>query len=55
MFRVRLDDGREVRASLGSSLRHAIVRLIAGTPVLVALTPHDPHRARIVQLASKKS
>lgn len=54
MFRVRLEGGQRVRASLAPSLRHVIVRLIAGSEVLVTRTQQDPNRARIVQLASRK-
>jgi translation initiation factor IF-1 len=49
MYRVRLDDGRTIRAGLGSSLRHSIVRLIAGNTVMVRLSPHDPSRGQITK------
>lgn len=47
MFGVRLDDGTTIRASLGSSARHSIVRLIVGDRVTVTLSTHDPTRGRI--------
>ncbi len=54
MFRVRLDEGALVTASISPSLRRVIVRLIAGSEVLVTRTHRDPHRASIVQLAASK-
>jgi translation initiation factor IF-1 len=49
MFRVRLDDGRAIRASVAPALRHGIVRLIGGARVEVELSHHDPHRGRITK------
>lgn len=49
MFRVRLDDGKTVRASSAPSARHSTVRLIAGCRVKVKLTSHDPGRAQITK------
>jgi translation initiation factor IF-1 len=49
MFRVRLDDGRAVRASLAPGLRHGIVRLINGCQVIVELSAHDPGRGQITE------
>ncbi len=49
MYRVRLDDGRTVRASIAPALRHAIVRLISGCEVEVRLSPHDPNRGQITK------
>lgn len=51
MYRVRLDDGRTVLAGVDAASRHGIVRLIQGEKVLVKLTQHDPHRARITKKA----
>ena len=48
MYRVRLEDGRTVRAGLSSASRHAIVRLIVGCRVAVRLSPHDPSRGQII-------
>jgi translation initiation factor IF-1 len=48
MFRVRLEDKRELRAGLAPQARHAIVRLIVGNQVLVQIAQHDPGRAQIV-------
>lgn len=49
MFRVRLEDGRMVRAGVDAKSRHGIVRLVAGDSVLVTLFPKDPTRARITK------
>lgn len=49
MYRVRLNDGRTVRVSLGAPARHAIVRLIAGDRVEVKLSDHDPSRGQVVK------
>ncbi|MEB2321719.1 MAG: translation initiation factor IF-1 [Sorangiineae bacterium] len=49
MFRVRLADGRSIRAGIASPLRHVVVRLIAGSKVTVKLSPHDPNRGQIVK------
>jgi translation initiation factor IF-1 len=49
MFRVRLDDGKTVRASIGSSARHSTVRLIAGSRVAVKVSSHDPGRGQVVR------
>ena len=49
MFRVRLDDGRSVRAGAASELRHAVVRLIAGDRVGVRLSSYDPSRGQITK------
>jgi translation initiation factor IF-1 len=49
MFRVRLDDGRKVRAGVAPALRHAVVRLISGTRVSVKLSELDPNRGQITE------
>jgi translation initiation factor IF-1 len=49
MYRVRLEDGRHVRAGVDSASRHGIVRLLQGDPVLVRLFQNDPTRARITK------
>lgn len=48
LFRVRLDDGREVVAHIGGRLRLNVVRLLPGDRVRVELTPYDDGRGRIV-------
>ncbi|MDP9370986.1 MAG: translation initiation factor IF-1 [Chloroflexota bacterium] len=48
IFRVALDDGREVLAHVGGRLRLHVVRLLPGDRVRVELTPYDVGRGRIV-------
>ena len=49
MYRVRLNDGRTVRAGIDTKSRHGIVRLLEGDPVLVTVFENDPTRARITK------
>jgi len=49
LFRVRLDDGREVIAAMAPRLRHAVVRLIGGSRVRVEVASRDPSRGQIVE------
>ncbi|HET9934398.1 MAG TPA: translation initiation factor IF-1 [Polyangiaceae bacterium] len=49
LFKVRLEDGRTVSAGASTELRRVVVRLIAGTKVLVELAKHDPNRGKIIQ------
>jgi len=49
MYRVRLEDGRMVRAGVDAAARHGIVRLIEGDAVLVHLYPSDPTRGQITK------
>jgi len=55
MYRVRLDDGRTVRAAITAQARHGIVRLIQGDKVLVRVYPTDPTRAQITKKIAAKS
>ena len=47
LFKVRLENGRTVSAGASTELRHVVVRLLAGTKVLVELSRHDPNRGKI--------
>ena len=49
MYRVRLEDGRSVRAGVGATARHGIVRLIEGDRVLVRVFQSDPTRGQITK------
>jgi translation initiation factor IF-1 len=49
MFRVRLKDGRLVRAAIDTEARHGIIRLLEGDTVLVKVFPTDPTRGRITK------
>ncbi len=55
MYRVRLEDGRTVRAAVTAQARHGIVRLIEGDKVLVRVYPSDPTRAQITKKTAAKS
>jgi len=47
LFRVQLDDGRRVIASLGAEARRVTVKIIPGDRVSVELSPYDPTRGKI--------
>jgi len=49
LFKVRLEGGRVVSAGASTELRHVVVRLIAGSKVLVEISRHDPNRGKIIQ------
>lgn len=48
LFRVALDDGREVVAHVGGRLPLSLVRLLPGDRVRIELAPYDSGRGRIV-------
>lgn len=48
MFRVALDDGRLVLATLRGKMRKAYVRVFPGDRVKVEMTKYDEERGRIV-------
>lgn len=50
LFRVSLDDGREVLAHTSAELRMGSVRLMPGDRVRIALSPYDLSRGRIIDL-----
>ncbi|UCF46096.1 MAG: translation initiation factor IF-1 [Myxococcales bacterium] len=47
LYRVRLDDGEEVTASVSAKARQVTVRLLPGDGVMVEVSPYDPTRGRI--------
>ena len=47
LYRVRLDGGTEVTASVSAKARQVTVKLIPGDGVVVELSPYDPTRGRI--------
>ncbi len=47
MFRVALDDGRVVLATLTGKMRKNFVRILPGDRVGVQITPYDVDRGRI--------
>jgi translation initiation factor IF-1 len=47
LYRVRLDDGEEVTASVSAKTRQVTVKLLPGDGVMVEVSPYDPTRGRI--------
>ncbi len=54
LFRVALDDGRDILAHVGGRLRLVVVRLLPGDRVRLELTPLDAGRGRIVAKAGRE-
>ena len=48
MFRVRLENGHEVIATISGKMRMHYIRILPGDKVTVELTPYDLTKARIV-------
>jgi translation initiation factor IF-1 len=49
LYRVTLDSGHQVTAHLSGDMRRNFVRILTGDRVLVALSPRDAGRGRIVE------
>jgi translation initiation factor IF-1 len=49
LYRVTLDSGHQVTAHLSSDMRRNFVRILTGDRVLIALSPRDAGRGRIVE------
>ncbi len=47
LYRVRLDDGMEITASLSAKARQVTVKLLPGDGVMVEVSVYDPTRGRI--------
>ena len=47
LYRVRLDDGEEITASVSTKARQVTVKLLPGDGVTVQISPFDPTRGRI--------
>lgn len=47
-FRVELEDGRVVLATVAGKMRRNYIRLLPGDKVKVEMTPYDTERGRIV-------
>ncbi|UCH29042.1 MAG: translation initiation factor IF-1 [Myxococcales bacterium] len=47
LYRVRLDSGEEITASISSKARQVTVKLLPGDGVTVEISPYDPTRGRI--------
>jgi translation initiation factor IF-1 len=47
LYRVRLDDGEKIIASVSAKARQVTVKLLPGDGVMVQISPYDPTRGRI--------
>lgn len=54
MFKVMLEDEREVLTTLKGILRRRYVRIFPGDKVIVEMTKYDDQRGRIVQKLGKR-
>ena len=54
MFKVSLDDGREIIAVLKGILRKRYVRIFPGDRVVVEMTKYDENRGRIIRKFGRK-
>lgn len=54
MFRVDMEDGSEVLATLKGKLRRSYVRIFPGDKVTIELTPYDDKRGRIIRKFKKR-
>jgi len=48
LFKVKLEDGREILAYLGGKMKIHRIKILPGDKVLVETTPYDARRGRIV-------
>lgn len=48
LFKIELDDGRIVLASVAGRMRRSFLRMLPGDKVRVEMTPYDKDRGRIV-------
>lgn len=53
MFRIELEDGRRILATLKGVLRRRYVRMFPGDRVVVEMTKYDDERGRIIQKLGK--
>jgi len=49
MYRVRLGDGRTVRAGIDAACRGTLVKVISGDRVELRIAARDPSRGQIVR------
>jgi translation initiation factor IF-1 len=47
LYRVRLDSGEEITASVTTKARQVTVKLLPGDSVTIEVSPYDPTRGRI--------
>jgi translation initiation factor IF-1 len=48
MFKVKLENGHEILATISGKMRMHYIRILPGDKVTVELTPYDLSKARIV-------
>ncbi|OGY08484.1 MAG: translation initiation factor IF-1 [Candidatus Blackburnbacteria bacterium RIFCSPHIGHO2_01_FULL_44_64] len=48
MFKIQLDDGRTVIATVAGKMRRNFIRILPGDRVRVKMTPYDDARGRVV-------
>ena len=48
LFRVKLDDGREILAHLSGKMRLHYIKVLPGDRIRVEMTPYDETKGRIV-------
>jgi len=48
LFRVELEDGREVLAHISGKMRIHRIKVLPGDSVRVEISPYDPSRGRVV-------
>jgi translation initiation factor IF-1 len=53
MFKVQLDEGKEILATLKGRMRRSYIRVFPGDRVKVEMTPYDEDRGRIVYKLGK--
>ncbi len=53
MFKVRIDNNREVIGIPSGKMRRGFMRMLPGVRVMVEMTPYDDKRGRIVGKISK--
>ena len=47
LFRVKLDDGREILCHLSGKMRINYIKIMPGDAVKLEMTPYDPGKGRI--------
>ena len=47
LFRVKLDDGREILCHLSGKMRIHYIKIMPGDAVKLEMTPYDPGKGRI--------
>jgi translation initiation factor IF-1 len=52
LYRVRLNSGEEITASVSNMARQVTVKLLPGDGVTVEISPYDPTRGRIKERLS---